>query len=153
MTKITLIKALKLKKNDILRTEKRTIMTKNKIQFEFPLHCLPEILFEYIATPEGLAEWFADEVTEKGDDFYFSWNGGSKEKATLTRYKVEQSVRFRWEEDEGTKYFFELNIVIDEITNDLSLNITDFCEEGDEEETQQYWENLVENLKIKLGAA
>ena len=79
--------------------------------------------------------------------------GAPKQKATLTRYKVEQSVRFRWEEDEGTKYFFELNIVIDEITNDLSLNITDFCEAGDEEETQQYWENLIENLKIKLGAA
>ena len=62
-------------------------------------------------------------------------------------------MRFRWEEDEGTKYFFELNIVIDEITNDLSLNITDFCEAGDEEEIQQYWENLIENLKIKLGAA
>ena len=128
-------------------------MAKTKIQCEFPLHCLPEILFEYIATAEGLAERFADEVTEKGDDFYFSWNGGPKEKATLTRYKVEQSVRFRWEEDEGTKYFFELNIVIDEITNDLSLNVTDFCEAGDEEETQQYWENLIENLKIKLGAA
>ncbi|MDO4762826.1 MAG: START-like domain-containing protein [Flavobacteriaceae bacterium] len=128
-------------------------MTKNKVQFEFPLHCQPEILFEYIATPEGLAEWFADEVSERGDDFYFSWNGGPEEKATLTKYKVEQSVRFRWEEDEGTKYYFEMNIVIDEITNDLELLITDFCELGDEEETQQYWENLIENLKIKLGAA
>jgi hypothetical protein len=36
-------------------------------------------------------------------------------------------VRFRWEEDEGTKYFFEMTITIDEITNDLSLNITDFA--------------------------
>lgn len=128
-------------------------MSKNKVQFEFPLHCQSEILFEYLATPEGLAEWFADEVTEKGDDFFFSWNGGPAEKATLTRYKTEQLVRFRWEEDEGTKCYFEMNIVIDEITNDLSLNITDFCEEGEEEETQLYWENLVENLTIKLGAA
>lgn len=128
-------------------------MAKNKIHFEFPLHCQSEILFEYLATAEGLAEWFADEVSERGDDFFFSWNGGPEEKATLTKYKTEQSVRFRWEEDEDTKYFFEMNIVIDEITNDLSLNITDFCEPGDEEEVQQYWENLVENLKIKLGAA
>lgn len=128
-------------------------MAKNKIQFEFPLHCQSEILFEYLATPEGLAEWFADEVIEKGDDFYFSWNGGPEEKATLIKYKIEQLVRFRWEEDEGTKYYFEMAIAIDEITNDLSLVITDFCETEDEEETQQYWENIVENLKIKLGAA
>lgn len=131
---------------------KREYMNKTKVQFEFPLHCLPEILFEYIATPEGLGEWFADEVREKGDDFYFSWDG-TEEKATLTKFKTEQLVRFRWEEDEGTKYYFEFNIVIDEITDDLSLNITDFCEEGDEEETQKYWENMVENLKIILGAA
>ena len=62
-------------------------------------------------------------------------------------------VRFRWEEDEGSKCYFEMKIVIDEITNDLSLNITDFCEPGEEEETKQYWENLIENLTIKLGAA
>ena len=62
-------------------------------------------------------------------------------------------MRFRWEEDEGTKYFFELSIIIDEITDDLSLNITDFCEPGDEEENRLYWENLIENLQIKLGAA
>ena len=43
-------------------------------------------------------------------------------------------MRFRWEEDEGTKNFFEMTITIDDITEDLALNITDFCEEGDEEE-------------------
>lgn len=116
------------------------------------MHCLSEILYEYMATPEGLSEWFADEVIEKGDDFFFNW-GGAEEKATLIRYKPESFVRFRWEEDEGTKNYFEMSIVIDEITDDLALVITDFAEEGDEEENRLYWENLVENLKIKLGAA
>ena len=111
-------------------------MTKHKVQFEYTMHCLSEILYEYMATAEGLSEWFADEAVERGDDFYFSWNGGPAEKATLIRYKPESFVRFRWEEDEGTKYFFEMTIIIDEITNDLSLNITDFCEKGDEDETR-----------------
>ena len=92
-------------------------------------------------------------MVEKGDDFFFSWNSGPAEKATLIRYKPESFVRFRWEEDEGTKNFFEMSIVIDDITEDLSLNITDFCEAGDEDENQLYWENLLENLKIKLGAS
>lgn len=128
-------------------------MTKNKIQIEYTMHCQSEILYEYLATPEGLAEWFADEVEERGDDFFFSWNSGPEEKATLIRYKPESFVRFRWEEDEGSKYFFELSIVIDEITNDLSLNITDFAYEGDEEEQLLYWNNLIENLQLKLGAS
>lgn len=127
-------------------------MTKIKVQYEFTMHCLSEILYEYMASAEGLAEWFADEAIERGDDFYFSWNGGMEEKATLIRYKPESFVRFRWEEDEGSKYFFEMTIVIDEITDDLSLNITDFCEEDDKEENRLYWENLIENLRLKLGA-
>ena len=128
-------------------------MAKQKVHYEFPMHCLSEILYEYMATAEGLSEWFADEVVEKGDDFYFSWNGGPEEKATLIRYKPESFVRIRWEEDEGTKNYFELSIIIDEITDDLSLKITDFCEPGVEEENRLYWENLIENLQIKLGAA
>lgn len=128
-------------------------MAKIKVQYEFPMHCLSEILYEYLASGEGLSEWFADDVKEKGDDFYFSWDGGTPEKATLIRYKPEKYVRYRWEEDEGTKYFFEMSIVVDEITNDLELLITDFCEEDEREENKQYWENLIENLQIKLGAA
>lgn len=127
-------------------------MAKQKVQYEFPMHCLSEILYEYLASAEGLSEWFADEVVERGDDFFFSWNG-VEEKATLIRYKPESFVRFRWEEDEGTKNYFEMTITVDEITEDLALNITDFCEPGDEEENRLYWQNLIENLRIKLGAA
>ena len=128
-------------------------MAKAKVQYEFPMHCQSEILYEYMASAEGLSEWFADDVVEKGDDFYFSWGNGPDEKATLIRYKPESFVRFRWEEDEGTKNFFEMTIVIDDITDDLALNITDFCDPGEEDENRLYWENLIENLQIKLGAA
>lgn len=127
-------------------------MAKQKVQYEFPMHCLSEILYEYLASSEGLSEWFADDVVEKGDDFFFSWGGGPEEKATLIRYKPESFVRFRWEEDEGTKNYFEMTIVVDEITDDLALNIVDFTEEQDKEENRLYWENLIENLRIKLGA-
>ena len=127
-------------------------MAKKKVQYEFPMHCQSEILYEYMASAEGLSEWFADDVEEKGDDFFFSWNGGPDEKATLIRYKPESFVRFRWEEDEGSKNYFEMSIVIDDITDDLALNITDFCDDGDEEENQLYWEILIENLRLKLVA-
>ena len=127
-------------------------MAKTKVQYEYNMHCLSEILYEYMASAEGLSEWFADDVIEKGDDFFFSWNGGPGEKATLIRYKPESFVRYRWEEDEGSKNYFEMTIVIDDITDDLALIVTDFCEPGDEVENQLYWENLIENLRLKLGA-
>ena len=105
-------------------------MAKTKVQYEFPMHCQSEILYEYMASAEGSSEWFADDVEERGDDFYFNWNSDPDEKATLIRYKPESFVRFRWEEGEGSKNYFEMTIVIDDITDDLSLNIVDFCETG-----------------------
>ena len=65
-------------------------MAKTKVQYEFPMHCQSEILYEYMASAEGLSEWFADDVIEKGDDFFFSWNGGPGEKRRLfvTNQKV-----------------------------------------------------------------
>lgn len=55
----------------ILRDDKnKDYMAKHKVHYEFPMHCLSEILYEYLATAEGLSEWFADEVTEKGDDSF-----------------------------------------------------------------------------------
>lgn len=128
-------------------------MAKTKVHLEYPMNCQSEILYEYLATSDGLSEWFADKVSEKGDDFYFTWGEGVPEKATLIRYKPEGFVRFRWEVDEGTKNYFEMMIVVDDITNDLSLNITDFADDGDHAEVEQYWDNLVGNLQIKLGAA
>jgi len=125
-------------------------IVKEKFQLEFPLVTSTALLFEYLASSDGLSEWFADEVIEKGDDFTFKW-GNTEEVAQLLRFKTESFVRFRWEEDEETKYYFEMAIQVDEITNDVALMITDFAEPGEIEAQKQYWENLVEDLKDVIG--
>ncbi len=79
-------------------------MAKTKVQYEFPMHCQSEILYEYLASPEGLSESFADEVVEKGDDFFFQLEQWQAEKATLIRYKPESFVRFGWEERRNQKF-------------------------------------------------
>ena len=56
------------------------------------------------------------------------------------------------EEDQDDCYF-EFKIVVDEITKDVSLNITDFAEEDELEEAKMLWNNLVSSLKQVLGAA
>lgn len=124
---------------------------KEKIQLEFPMVASTALLFEYIASVDGLSEWFADDVREQGDDFTFYWDGGTEEKANLLRFKTEKLVRFRWEEDEDTKYYFEMSIQVDDITNDVALLITDFAEPDEIEEQKQYWENLVDDLKAIIG--
>ena len=54
--------------------------------------------------------------------------------------------------DEGTKYFWELAISVDEVTEDLSLVVTDFSEEDELDQSKLYWENLIDDLKSILGS-
>ena len=126
-------------------------MNKTKYQLEFPMKCSTTLLFEYIVTSSGMSEWLADDVVERGDKFTFIW-GDQEESANLIRYKEESFVRFRWEEDEGTKYYWELAINVDDVTSDVALVITDFAEENELEHSKLYWENLIEALKKIIGS-
>ena len=49
---------------------------------EYPVRCSPTILYEFLSTPAGLQEWFADKVDERDGIFSFSWNG-TEDKAEL----------------------------------------------------------------------
>ena len=48
----------------------------NKIRFEleFPLNSSPQLLYQYISTPSGLQEWFADKVNSRSEFFTFTWD-------------------------------------------------------------------------------
>jgi len=76
----------------------------------------------------------------------------SEEKAVLLTKKNAERIKFRWDVDAGTDYYFELRIQVDEITKDVSLMITDFAEDGEVEEGKMLWENMVSELKQILGS-
>ena len=56
------------------------------------------------------------------------------------------------DEDDQDDYFFEFKIVVDEITKDVSLIVSDFAEEGELDEAKMLWENSIGSLKQVLGA-
>jgi len=124
---------------------------KIKYEMEFPIHVSPSLLYQYISTPSGLSEWYADNVNSRGVDFIFIWEG-SEEQAKLLGKKNGERIKFRWDEDEDTNYYFELRIQVDEITKDVSLMVTDFAEEDEIDEGKMLWENMVSNLKHILGS-
>lgn len=124
---------------------------KIKYEMEFPIQVSPSLLYQYISTPSGLSEWFADNVNSRGEFFSFIWSG-SEEKAKLLIKKSPERIKFRWLEDEGKDFFFELRIQVDEITKDVALIITDFAEEDEVEGGKLLWENMVSNLKQVLGS-
>ncbi len=126
---------------------------KIKYELEFPITSSPQLLYQYISTPSGLSEWFADNVNSRGEFFTFIWDD-SEEKARLSSKKTGEKVKFRWvdEDNNDSEYYFELRILVDEITKDVSLMVVDFAEEDDVAESKQLWENQVSDLKHVLGS-
>jgi uncharacterized protein YndB with AHSA1/START domain len=125
---------------------------KVKYELEFPIQVSPSLLYQYISTPSGMSEWYADNVNSRGEYFTFIWSG-SEERAKLLSKKSPERIKFRWVDDEETDYYFELRIQVDEITKDVSLMVTDFAEEDEVEEGKMLWENMISDLKQVLGSA
>lgn len=123
---------------------------KVKFELEFPIHSSPQLLYQYISTPSGLSEWFADNVNSRGELFTFIWDD-SEEQAKLIRKKNGEFVKFKWLEG-SEETFFEIKIVVDEITKDVSIVVTDFTEEDELDESKMLWENQISDLKHVLGS-
>ena len=126
---------------------------KVRYEIEFPINSSPQLLYQYISTPSGLSEWFADNVNSRGEFFTFIWND-SEEKARLASKKTGEKVKFKWVDDKGkdTEYFFELHILVDELTNDVSLMVVDFADKDEVEEATLLWENQISDLKHLIGS-
>lgn len=122
-----------------------------KYELEYTLNCSPKVLFSRLSTPEGLAEWFADNVNVDGDIFTFFWKK-SESKARLIALKENKFARFEWLEnpDEESNYF-EFRVNIEELSGSLALIITDFAEKSEKDDAISLWDAQIEELKRVLG--
>ncbi|MGB4846251.1 MAG: START-like domain-containing protein [Ferruginibacter sp.] len=117
---------------------------------EYPVRCSPGILYEFLRTPAGLQEWFADKVDEHEGTFSFNWNG-SEDKAELLESEEGKFVRFRWDYMTKDEYF-EWRIDKSEVTNQTILVISDFADKKEIKDQSQLWEYQVKELFHRLGS-
>lgn len=125
-------------------------MERKKFTIETQIKTSPTVIFNCLVSPSGLSEWFADDVNIKEDTYTFFWDG-DEDSATLLKSKKGNEVRFQWEDDEDTPYYFEMAIQIDDLTNEVALVVTDFAEEDEIEEAKLLWENNIQKLKKTIG--
>lgn len=123
---------------------------KKKFTMEYEIKSSPRILYSFLSESNGLSEWFADEVSVRDQVFTFTWDG-EQQKAKLLLLKENKLVKFRWIDDDP-QYYFEMEILQDELTNDVALGITDFAPEDAIAERKLIWDNQIEYLISVLGA-
>ncbi len=124
---------------------------KGKFELEYVIRTSAGILYEFITTPSGLSEWFADDVNIRDGIFTFFWDG-SEQKAKLLGFKEEKFIRLSWV-DKPEGMYFEFRIEKDELTGDISLIIIDFADEAADMQTSKLlWDSQVNKLLGVLGS-
>lgn len=121
-----------------------------KVEIEFVIRVSAEMLYEFLSTPSGLSEWFCDDVNIRNGIYSFVWEGQTQQ-ALLVK-DTETTVRFQWIDKHDGSYF-EFRIQKDDLTNDISLMITDFAsDKGEEESIRLLWKSQVDKLLHVLGS-
>ncbi len=122
-----------------------------KFELEFVIKASGELLYEFLVTPSGLSEWFCDDVNIRNGIYTFVWDG-QLQQARLLKTVEEQLVRYQWVDKTDGSYF-EFKIQRDDLTNDVSLLITDFANEKSEQESAKLlWGSQIDKLLHVMGS-
>lgn len=122
-----------------------------KFEIEIVIRASAELLYEFLVTPSGLSEWFCDDVNIRNGIYTFVWDG-QLQQARLLKTIEEQLVRYQWVEKTDGSYF-EFRIQKDDLTNDISLMITDFAtDKGEQESAKLLWQSQIDKLLHVMGS-
>ncbi len=125
-------------------------MAKNKYQLEYDMKSTPvQMLWSYIATDNGLKEWFADDAKQSGREMVLEWNG-VEQTVVIVSVRTDKYIRYHWKED-ADKNYFELKISVSELTDNTILTVTDFATDEELEESKNLWNYQIETLQRLLG--
>lgn len=122
---------------------------------EFEFKASRKMLFPYLTTASGLAQWFAEDVTINEDKvFSFLWDG-EEHRAKVTSQRINRFIRFEFlngaDDQKEHVDFLEMRLDTNDLTNTVFLNITDSTTAEDEEEFYEIWLQLTDSLKEIVG--
>lgn len=122
-----------------------------KFEMEFGFRASSEMLYEFFSTASGLSEWFCDDVNIRNGIYTFIWDG-QMQQARLLKTIDNQLAKYQWVDKTDGSYF-EFRIQRDDLTNDISLMVTDFAEsKADQESAKLLWHSQVEKLMHVIGS-
>lgn len=131
------------------------IMLKEKFHIEFVMgNATQASLWRMISQIDGLSEWFADEVTMNDEEniYTFRW-GKSDNQAEIISVKPQQSIRYRWLDEDDENIYFEFQLHKLELSSEIALQVTDFAESDEKGDAIALWETQIEEMKRQLGVS
>lgn len=126
-------------------------MPRVSYECEFIFRASPTILYKFFTSPACLIRWFCDEVEIEEDQYIFVWNG-AEETAILVDDIEDERLRFKWENSENEKEFFEVRFEVSDITGDTILYIRDFCDDDEVQDQRNLWESQINRLRQETGS-
>jgi hypothetical protein len=132
-------------------------MAKKKLfTADFEVHASIKMLYPYIQSASGLAEWFADDVkiNNQSKVHTFIWDN-EQHQAKLTAHRTNHFARFEFlpenEEDGKDPAYFELRLEFNELTQSVFLKIFDYSDFDDQKELIALWHGLIDQLRKTVG--
>ena len=129
-----------------------------KLTLEYPLSTKStKLVWDMISNAAGLQKWLADQVVEGEDFMTFTWGHPWTERDTKSSRILEKKemnyIRMLWDYHEDTPdAYWEIRIEESDLTGMLSLLITDFAADDDEEsDLRGIWDDNFERLHRVSG--
>ena len=129
-----------------------------KLMLEYPLNTRsPKIVWDMIGNAAGLQKWIADKVIEDDDTMTFTWGNPWTERDTKQSRIIEiekyDHIRMLWDYHADTPdAVWEMRIEKSDLTGNLSLLITDYAADDEEEaDLRGIWDDNLERLHRVSG--
>jgi hypothetical protein len=125
-------------------------MGRTKLQLEFLFKASPNILYTFLTTPACIVRWFCDKAEVDEHQITYSWSG-NEEVALILSDHEEEVLRLKWADSEYDSEYLEFKISESPVTGETILDLTDFCDDGELNDTRQYWNQQIKNLQKECG--
>lgn len=130
-------------------------MSRHLFTTDFEINASTKMLYPYLSTASGLAQWLADDVTVDEDKVYnFIWDE-EDHKAKMVSHRTNHYVKFEFlpetDDESDDPAYFELRLEMNELTQSVFIRITDYSDMDDNEELYDLWHSLIDNLKETVG--
>lgn len=115
------------------------------------------MLYPYLSTAGGLAQWFADDVVvTQNKQLDFFWDK-EKYRAHIVSQKQNKLIKFEFRGDDNSNGhtdhpFIEIDLDSNDLTGTVFMKITDTMTSSEDlEELREIWQYLTDNLKEIVG--